>query len=275
MGSAAGSDPDACSQNAPFLGRTGQYDGEYAVTDSAHEELDIEPLETLETNALLRYAFETMGDRAAIGTSLQKTGIVIIDMVHKLGIPFRVFFIDTLVNNPETNELCDEVENRYGISLERFSPTDAEIEGLCREWGQYAHFLARSQCCHVRKTLPMQRAMKTLDAWIAGLRTDQSEFRKQQTRKVSWVRDPRGRKVLKINPLLDWSVEQVDEYTKSNDLPYNKLYDYVSPYGERFTTIGCSTCHIPIHENLDTRAGKFPWEQGVRECGLHLDGSGI
>ncbi len=239
------------------------------------EDLDIESLEQLDAEALLRYAFETFGQRAMIGTSLQKTGIVMIHMAQELGIPYRVFFIDTLVNNPETYELCDEVEQRYGISLERFAATDEELGDLRNEWGQYAHYLARTQCCHVRKTLPMQRVMKQLDVWISGLRADQSAFRKQEAKKVSLVRDPQGRKVLKINPLLDWTVEQVDEYTQKNGLPYNKLYDYVSEYDERYVTIGCQTCHIPIRANLDSRAGKFPWEQGKRECGLHLGGSGI
>ncbi len=245
------------------------------VTNSILEEVDIESLQQLDAEALLRYASETFGQRAAIGTSLQKTGVVMIHMAHTLGIPYRVFFIDTLKNNPETYELCDEVEQRYGISIERFAPTDTEVEDLYREWGQFAHYLARTRCCHVRKTFPLHRAMKTLDAWISGLRADQSEFRKKQARKVSWAQDPEGRKILKVNPLFDWTAKQVDDFTREHGLPYNKLYDYVSPYGERYTTIGCSTCHIPIKELLDCRDGKFPWEQGIRECGLHVDGSGI
>jgi phosphoadenosine phosphosulfate reductase len=245
------------------------------VTNRVLEEVDIERLEQWDAESLLRYAFEMFGQRAAIGTSLQKTGVVAIHMAHTLQVPYRVFFIDTLMNNPETYELCEEVERRYGISIERFTPTEQEVDGLYREWGQYAHYLNRTRCCQVRKTLPLHRAMGTLDAWIAGLRADQSEFRREQARKVSWAPDPQGRKILKINPLLDWTAERIDDYTREHGLPYNKLYDYVSPYGERFTTIGCRTCHIPIQENLDDRAGKFPWEQGHRECGLHLDGSGI
>ncbi len=245
------------------------------MTNSILEELDLERIGQWDAESLLRYAFTTFGERAAIGTSLQKTGIVMIHMAHLSEIPYRAFFVDTLVNNPETYELCGDVEHRYGKSLERFAPTDEELEGLHEEWGQYVHYLARSQCCYVRKTLPMQRAMKTVDVWIAGLRADQSEFRREQANKVSWVRDTDGRKILKINPLLDWTAEQVDDYTRAHSLPYNKLYDFVSPFGERYTTIGCRTCHIPIQEKMDSRAGKFPWEQGTRECGLHLDGGGI
>ena len=94
-------------------------------------------------------------------------------------------------------------------------------------------------------------------------------------RKASWVADQRGRKILKLNPVLEWTGQDVERYTREHRLPYNKLYDFVSPYGERFTIIGCTCCHIPIREGLDPRAGKFPWEQSQKECGLHQDGGGI
>ena len=239
------------------------------------EDIDLRELERLDAESLLRFAFETFGPRAAIGTSLQKTGVVAIDLVHKLDIPYRVFFIDTLMNNPETYELFAEVQQRYEIPIEVFAPTDEELDSLHRTWGQYAHFVQRATCCHTRKRLPMQRAMQTMDAWISGLRSDQSEHRQQEASKVSWTLDNQGRRILKINPLLDWTAEQVDRYTRQHALPYNKLYDYVSPYNERYTTIGCKACHIPIHAHWDLRSGKFPWEQGRKKCGLHDRGSGI
>jgi len=234
----------------------------------------LQQLDQLDAADLLRYAFETYGDRAAIGTSLQKTGIVTIDMAHRLGVPFRVFFLDTRANHSETYELLEQVERRYDITIERFAPTDQELQAHYREFGTFAHFLARSQCCHTRKSLPMQRAQATMDVWIAGLRNDQSQHRSQLTSKASWVYD-KGRKMLKLNPLLHWTADQIDQYTHEHNLPYNKLYDYVSPYGERYTTIGCERCHVPIQEDLDARTGKFPWEQGRKECGLHQNGDGI
>jgi phosphoadenylyl-sulfate reductase (thioredoxin) len=236
---------------------------------------EIERLNQLDAPELLRFAFGKFGDRAAIGTSLQKTGVVTIDLASRLGIPFRVFFIDTLKNHTETYELLVEVENRYNIKIERFAANEDELHSLYGTYGQYAHFLARARCCHARKTVPLQRAMATMDVWISGLRADQSKHRGQEARKASFAFDSHSRKLLKMNPMLDWTLEQIDDYTKKHDLPYNKLYDYVSPYGERYTTIGCEECHIPIQEELDPRAGKFPWEQGAKECGLHIDGSGI
>ena len=237
--------------------------------------VDIDRLAAMSAEELLRFAFERFGERAAIGTSLQKTGVVMIDLAGKLSLPYRVFFIDTLLNHDETYQLLEEVEQRYGITIERFTPNGEDVESLKRSVGQYAHFLARPMCCQVRKTRPLQKALATLDVWISGLRADQSASRGEQAYKALWTRDDRGRKILKLNPLIDWSGQDVDRYTRQNDLPYNKLYDYVSPYGERYGVIGCKLCHIPIREGLDPRAGKFPWEQGSKECGLHQEGGGI
>ena len=240
-----------------------------------HADIQIDRLEAMTDEELLRFAFENFVDRAAIGTSLQKTGLVMIDLASRLGIPFRAFFVDTLLNNQETYDLLEEVQQRYGITVERFTPEQSDIESLHRSVGQHAHFLARTTCCRVRKWKPLQAALATLDVWIAGLRSDQSEHRDREARKAAWITDQRGRRILKLNPLLGWTAEDLDRYTREHKLPYNKLYDYVSPYGERYTVIGCACCHIPVREGLDPRAGKFPWEQSKKECGLHERGGGI
>lgn len=239
------------------------------------KDIDLDRLAAMEAEPLLRYAFETFGRRAAIGTSLQKTGVVMIDIASRLDLDYRVFFIDTLLNHDETYDLLGEVEKRYGIEIERFEPDPADIESMNRTVGQWAHFLARTSCCQVRKRKPLQEALGTLDVWISGLRADQSEHRNDQAGKAAWVRDDRGRRILKLNPLLDWTVEDIERHSREGDLPYNKLYDFVSPYGERYHVIGCKPCHIPTREELGTRVGKFPWEQGRKECGLHDHGSGI
>jgi len=238
-------------------------------------DIDIDVLNALGPEELLRYAGGTFGDRSAIGTSLQKTGTVMIDMAHRMGLPLRVFFIDTLLNHDETYELLGQIEERYGITIERFSPDGEEIESLNRSVGQYAHFLARPTCCQVRKAAPLQKALSTLDVWISGLRADQSEHRRKEASRAGWTHVAQGRAVLKLNPLLDWSAEDVDRYIAENEVPYNKLYDYVSPYGEKYNVIGCRMCHIPVRDEFDPRMGKFPWEQSKKECGLHDHGSGI
>jgi phosphoadenosine phosphosulfate reductase len=240
------------------------------------DEVDLDHLATMEPEALLRFAFERFGSRAAIGTSLQKSGVVLIDMASRLGLPFRAFFIDTLLNPPETYDLLREIESRYDhLHLERFEPDAADIENMNHCVGQYAHYLARPNCCHVRKVLPLRRAQDTLDVWIAGLRATQSEHRRKSAAKVGIEPAHDRRPLLKLNPLFDWTDEDVDAYIRRHDVPYNRLYDYESPYGERFFVIGCRPCHIPVREDLGPRAGKFPWETGTKECGLHEHGGGI
>lgn len=201
--------------------------------------------------------------------------MVLIDLACRLDRPLRVFFVDTLLNPPETYELLGRVEQRYGITIERFCPDAEEIEQLHRAVGQYPQYFARSSCCRVRKTRPLQKALATLDVWISGLRADQSAHRAATAAKADWTSDEAGRKILKCNPLLDWTAEDVDAYTERNGLPYNALYDYRSEYGERYEVIGCACCHIPVRPDLPVRAGKFPWEAGNKECGLHENGSGI
>ncbi|RMF93853.1 MAG: phosphoadenylyl-sulfate reductase [Candidatus Schekmanbacteria bacterium] len=233
-------------------------------------------LEELPAAKVLEWAFKEYGKRAAIGTSLQKTGTAIIDITSKVVDEFRVYFVDTLCHFKETYELLEEIEKRYNIKIERYTPDKEKLEELQREFGQFPYYskFGRSRCCRIKKVEPNERALKTLDVWISGLRFDQSEFRKSNARKVEII-EREGRKILKINPLYDWTEKDVDEYIKKNNVPYNKLYDYKSPYGEVYKVIGCQPCHIPIFPTRHKRAGKFPWECGEKECGIHIDGSGI
>ena len=239
------------------------------------KDVDIEALEAMGPEQLLRFAFESFPGRAAIGTSLQKTGIVTIDLASRLGVPYRVFFIDTLLNHEETYELLGKVEQRYGIDIERYRPTPESLAGLHEKFGDYAHYFGRELCCRVRKKLPLREALATLDVWISGLRADQSDFRRDNARKAQLVADDEGRPILKLNCMLEWTDEMVDDYSRRETLPYNKLYDYVSPHGERYTVVGCRCCHVPVKESMDKRMGKFPWEHGKKECGLHDQGGGI
>ena len=237
---------------------------------------NVDELSEMAAGDLLRWAFETAGDRAAIGTSLQRSGVVMIDLAAGLPRPFRVFFIDTELDYDETYELLGRVEQRYGITVERFGPDHDEALELRKRLGRWEHYFDRRACCFVRKVRPLQRAHQTLDVWISGLRADQSEHRQATARKAAWITAASGRKLLKLNPLLDWTQETIDRHIADNDVPYNALYDQVSEFGERFGVISCRRCHIPVMPHLDGRAGKWPWECGMKkECGLHERGGGI
>lgn len=236
----------------------------------------IEKANSLDGQDLLGFAFEVFGKRAAIGTSLQKTGSVMIDLASKTGVAYSVFFVDTLLNYDETMELFEQIQTHYGITIERLTPDPKDIEELYHSYGQFPFysFIGRPRCSEIRKTLPLLKKLKDLDVWISGLRSDQSDHRKENAQKVAVVKMG-GSEVIKINPLFDWSAEQIESYIKDNNVPYNKLYDYVSPYGEKFREIGCKPCHIPVKDDAPKRAGKYPWEQSQKECGLHTDGGGI
>ncbi len=236
----------------------------------------INKAKTLEPAALIAFAFDTYGKRAAIGTSLQKTGSVMIDMASRSGIEYSVFFVDTFCNYDETIELYRQVQEHYNIEIERLEPDPKDIEDLYENFGQYPFYssFGRSRCCEIRKRLPLLKKLKDLDVWISGLRSDQSDHRQANSQKVA-VAKMGGFDIIKINPLFDWTAEQIDAYLKDNGVPYNKLYDFASPYGEKFREIGCKHCHIPVKDEAPKRAGKFPWEDSHKECGLHKDGSGI
>ncbi len=231
---------------------------------------------TLDGADLVAFAFETFGKRIAIGTSLQKTGSVIIDMASKSGLEYSVFFVDTLLNYDETIEFYHTVQSHYGIQIDRLTPDPNDIENLYEIFGQYPFFseFGRSRCCEIRKRLPLLKKLRDLDGWISGLRSDQSDHRQKTAQKISVV-NMGGREVIKINPLFDWTAEQIEAYIAGNNVPYNKLYDRVSAYGETFREIGCKPCHIPVKDDAPKRAGKWPWEESHKECGLHADGGGI
>lgn len=241
-----------------------------------NQEEFLQKAETLCGQELLGFAFEIYGTRAAIGTSLQKTGSVMIDLASKTGVDYSVFFVDTLFNYDETMELFDEMQSHYDIKIDRLTPDPKDIEELYQKFGQYPFFSSsgRLRCCEIRKRLPLLDKLQHLDVWISGLRSDQSDHRQSNAQKIGLV-EMGDRDVIKINPLYDWTEEKIDAYIKNNKVPYNKLYDYESPYGEKFREIGCKPCHIPVKGDFPKRAGKFPWEDSHKECGLHLDGGGI
>lgn len=238
-------------------------------------DIDTDDLATMPAQDLISFALANFKDRCAIGTSLQKSGIAIIDLASRISKSFRVFFVDTVKNHPETYQLLDEVQRRYGIQIEVFKPDPEDIRYLQETYGQWPHFFSRVTCCKLLKERPHQKALESLDVWITGIRSDQSHHREATSTKAKWIKTDSGRPVLKLSPLVDWAEQEVDRYAEENRLPHNRLYDYVSPMGERYQVIGCACCHVPIRPGLEGRMGKFPWEQGPKECGIHLGGTGI
>jgi phosphoadenylyl-sulfate reductase (thioredoxin) len=232
-------------------------------------------LNEMSPEELFVWARAHYGERAGIITSFQDTGCVMIDLMSKAAPGMRVITVDTLRLPDETYRLMDEVEQKYGIAIERFTPDPARLNRMVAQHGEYLFFDSKSKqeyCCNIRKVEPNQRALETVDVWFTGLRRDHSAFR-VNTPKAQIV-DRGGRKLIKLAPLADWDQEQIDAYIRENHVPKNALYD------QGYTSIGCKICTTPTRPGEDKRAGRWRWFNSqnpgdAKECGIHIGGSGI
>lgn len=237
--------------------------------------VDIAELDGLDAAGLLEWASERFGSRAGIVTSFQNTGSVILDMAQRVAPGMRVITIDTLRLPSETYELIGRVEAYYGIQIERFTPDAERLRRMVSQHGEYLFFDSKEKqeyCCQVRKVEPNQRVLATLDAWVSGLRRDQSESRSGASKAAVVEKD--GRTLLKLNPLADWTEAQVTAYIRERGIPYNTLYD------KGYRSIGCFICSTPTRSSEDKRAGRWRWfnhlgPDSPKECGIHGDGGGI
>jgi phosphoadenosine phosphosulfate reductase len=242
------------------------------VVAEAQETL-LERLNAMDADALFMWALANHGDRAAIVTSFQDTGCVMIDKMSKVAAGMRVLTVDTLRLHDETYAHMDAMEARYG-SIERFTPAPARLKKMVAQHGEYLFFDSKAKqeyCCTIRKTEPNQRALESVDVWFTGLRRDHSSFR-VDTPKAQYV-EQGERSILKVAPLVDWDQARIDAYVAENDVPKNVLYD------KGFTSIGCVICSTPTLPREDKRAGRWRWfnalDEDKKECGIHIGGSGI
>lgn len=231
---------------------------EYEAGQLAVELDDATPEEVLE------YTLERWGDQAAICTSFQAEGMVLLDMAWRISPEVRVFTVDTGRLPDETYEVVEAVRKRYGLAVEIHFPEAAQVEGMTHRFGPnlfYRAVPARLYCCHVRKVEPIRRALGGLDAWVTGLRREQWASR-SNIRKVEVDHDHGG--LAKVSPLADWTIEEVWEYIDEHDVPRHPLYE------KGYTSIGCSPCTRPTAPGEDPRAGRWWWETNApKECGIH------
>ena len=218
----------------------------------------------VEPETMLRHFMEIYGDRIALSTSLSAEDQALTDMMLGVNPQARIFSLDTGRLFPETYALLDKTNLHYGIKIEVFCPQTEALQEMVSTQGInlfYESIEKRHLCCQVRKLEPLSRAFRTLDAWVCGLRRGQSVTRNDM-RRVEW--DERHG-LLKINPLIDWSEEQVWAYVREHRVPYNKLHD------QGFPSIGCQPCTRAVKPGEDIRSGRWWWEDPQhRECGLHI-----
>ena len=221
--------------------------------------------ETSSPQDILAWASQNLGSSVALATSFQVQGMVLVDMFAKTDPEARIFTLDTGRLHSHTYDAMERTREKYDINIEVLFPDRAEVEEMVTSHGVnlfYKSVENRRLCCQVRKTNPLNGFLKTLDAWITSIRADQTEQRADSTKfEIDYLHG----KMLKINPILDWTTNQVWDYIRKNDVPYNKLHDMGYP------SIGCAPCTRAIEEGEDPRAGRWWWEQGSdKECGIHF-----
>ncbi len=214
---------------------------------------------------ILAWVSGNLGRSAALATSFQVQGMVLVDMFVKADPGARIFTLDTGRLHSRTYEAMERTREKYNIGIEVLFPDTAEVEEMVTGRGVnlfYKSVENRRLCCQVRKTNPLNGYLKTLDAWITSIRATQTQQRAGSSKfEIDYLH---GR-MLKINPILDWTIDQVWDYVRKNDVPYNKLHDMGYP------SIGCAPCTRAVEEGEDPRAGRWWWEQGSdKECGIHF-----
>ena len=225
---------------------------------------------------VLTWASEKFPSRAVINTSFQMTGVTMIHMATTLGLNLRFATIDTLRLHPETYLFIEQIKERYGCQIEVHQPAPAHVEQMIERFGEYLFFDAvekQEYCCQVRKSRPNDELLKTVDCWIAGLRRDQSAFRRQNATVASLVTEYGSRrKIIKLNPLASWTGEMLKTYADEHAVPVHPLY------AQGYPSFGCKICSTPTRPGEDDRAGRWRWfnersEPGVdaKECGLHYN----
>jgi phosphoadenosine phosphosulfate reductase len=204
------------------------------------------------------------GEKICLSSSMGAEDMVLIHMLVNINPDFRIFTLDTGRLFPETLELLHEIRTQYKANLEVFFPDYRNVEKMVKEKGVnlfYESLENRKLCCHVRKIEPLKRALCGMEAWITGIRKDQT-LNRFDTTLIEW---DENQGLIKINPLYRWTEKMVWQYIRENQVLYNKLHD------SGFPSIGCQPCTRAVAPGEDSRAGRWWWEgQGPKECGLHI-----
>jgi phosphoadenosine phosphosulfate reductase len=218
--------------------------------------LQLPDVEAMTAEESLLWAYERFGDKLCLTCSWQKQSSVLVHMVSELGIDIPVIELDTGLFFAETYATREKLVERYGLELIR--PEVITIAEQHKQEGPNLWERNPDRCCHVRKVEPLERVLKGFDAWISGIRREQSLTRKDAQR-MEWSD---RYEVLKVQPLVDWDAKRVDAYIHVNEIPYNPLHDAGYP------SIGCIPCTRPVSRDEDERAGRWADSDKI-ECGIH------
>jgi len=228
--------------------------------------LDKSLVQQIESQSLPE-ALKTVADlfpgKVIFSSSMGQEDQVITDAIFKNKIPIKIFTLDTGRLFNETYELLERTMARYKQTIHVFFPDATDVENFVNTKGLNSFYESvenRKECCNIRKVKPLNRALQGAKVWITGLRSEQSESRKDLPM-IEWSEE---KQLFKFNPLINWHYDQVLFYLKEFNVPYNYLHD------KGFISIGCAPCTRAIEPGEDPRAGRWWWETSQKECGLHV-----
>lgn len=220
-------------------------------------------LQNSSADEIIKYFLDEYKDEAALSSSFGAEDQVLTHMMLNLTKDANIFTLDTGRLPIETYSVMDNTNLKYNIKVNVFFPNNEDVEKLYKNQGIngfYESIDNRKSCCNVRKIEPLKRALKPLKVWITGLRAAQSVTRVEMPL-VEW---DENFQVIKVNPLISWSEEDVWDFIKANKVPYNKLHD------KGYPSIGCAPCTRAVKDGEDIRSGRWWWENPEhKECGLH------
>jgi phosphoadenosine phosphosulfate reductase len=224
-----------------------------------------EGLEDKSAEEVLEWALKSYGNKVGLASSFGAEDVVLIHMMAEIDPASKIFTLDTGRLPQETYDVIEKIRSKYGVRIDFFYPETKDVEEMESKFGPNLFYLnveSRKLCCQVRKVEPLNRALSSLSGWICGLRRAQAVTR-TEIKKLE-IDESHG-SILKINPLADWSEEEVWSYIRERDVPYNKLHD------QDYPSIGCAPCTRPVKPGEDLRAGRWWWESPEsKECGLHV-----
>ncbi|MBG91006.1 MAG: phosphoadenylyl-sulfate reductase [Actinobacteria bacterium] len=204
-----------------------------------------------------------------LASSLGAEDQVLTHMLAQLGGDVQIFVLDTGRLHPETYTVLDESAKKYQLKYEIICPDRDKVEAMVQSKGInlfYDSIENRKECCGLRKVEGLKRALSTCEGWITGQRKAQSVTR-SELQQIEW---DHAHQVIKLNPLADWTQDQVWDYIRQNEVPYNALHD------QGFLSIGCAPCTRAIKDGEDPRSGRWWWETPEqKECGLHIEGGQV
>lgn len=226
-------------------------------------EAQIQEIEKASLADALKLVVDQFPEATVLSSSLGQEDQVLTAAIATAQLPVRIFTLDTGRLFYEHYDLLEKTNARYKLNIEVYFPEASDVEAYVKAKGMngfYESVENRKQCCFIRKVKPLNRALKGAKVWITGLRSEQSDNRKDM-KMIEWDEE---RNLYKFNPLIHWSYEEMINYIKEKNIPYNPLHD------KGFISIGCAPCTRAVEPGEDPRAGRWWWEVSHKECGLHV-----